>query len=251
VSATANQESQRRIQQSTAIAQESLLKLLSSCQGQSEHLTRITRSAISIFESAGHVSQSATGQMEIIPLPTDVVILAALYVAANMVVSSVEAVADVVLDSLDVENSIAATISVETSIDCSIESVDIVTCTFYTEPEDAMVASPNPDQIIIDKANTQTLVAKGLALKDPISGTLTYLNSANLTGTLYDQDGIAVAGMTDVVFSYIASSTGNYTGPIGPDFDAAPGPYVLVLTGAQDANQIKMKRSVTVIDRTS
>lgn len=111
------------------------------------------------------------------------------------------------------------------------------------------MASPNTDQIILNKANSQALVLKGLSLKDPVTGGTTIQNAATVLATLYDSEGVAVDGLTDLTLDYVVASQGIYTGAIGADFDPAPGIYSLRIVAAQGPNENRFTKRVIIEDR--
>jgi hypothetical protein len=103
---------------------------------------------------------------------------------------------------------------------------------------------------IFYKKNSQYLEVGGL--HDQSAATLTYVNTATLTGTMYDASGATVAGCVNVSGQYQASSNGVYRFPVDPSlFDPPAGSnYTLIIDGTSGSKRYHAEIPVQVTVRT-
>jgi hypothetical protein len=102
---------------------------------------------------------------------------------------------------------------------------------------------------VLYQGNTQAMSVFGL--QDAISST--YLNSATLTATLVDQNGIQISECIDVPLNYVAGSNGNYEGSFGDaNFVPPVGTgYTLIIDGSQNGSTIHLELLVEIKVRNS
>src|SRR5580692_455124 len=96
-----------------------------------------------------------------------------------------------------------------------------------------------PSKFILYAGNTQVLQILGL--QDYLSQT--YLNSAAITGTLQDDQGNDVPECTDIAFTYVPGSNGDYNGVFGDqNFQPAIGTgYTLLIDGNENGEYIHLE----------
>jgi hypothetical protein len=83
-----------------------------------------------------------------------------------------------------------------------------------------------PTKFTFYQLNDQFLEIDGLA--DGITGA--FINTAVVTATLKDVDGVSVTGFTNITLSFVALSSGKYRGQIQDTFNpTAQGGYTLVI----------------------
>ncbi len=107
-----------------------------------------------------------------------------------------------------------------------------------------MVVRATPIKLLMFQGNTQVITILGL--QDSISGS--FLNSASLSGTLYDQNNTQVPGCVNIALAYVTGSSGNYQGVFGDNtFLPAPGTgYTLVIAGSQASPSVFIRLEIIV-----
>jgi len=104
-----------------------------------------------------------------------------------------------------------------------------------------------PTKLVLFQDNTQLINIIGL--RDS-SGN--FLSAATLRADLLDGSREPVAGLVDIVLSYVPSSNGNYSGTVTATFAPAVGTeYTLVLDGDSAASHLHIEIPVEVKTRTS
>jgi hypothetical protein len=85
-------------------------------------------------------------------------------------------------------------------------------------------------------------------LKDTITDA--FVNTATVTATLYNRNGVAMENFTDISLDYLAASNGNYRGFISEAFNAAVGSdYTLVLEVVSGSNNLRAEYDAEVTVR--
>jgi len=112
-----------------------------------------------------------------------------------------------------------------------------------------MTVSATPSKFILYQSNSQIITIT--SLYDNVGQA--YLDSATITGTLQDPDGADIAECTDILFTYVAGSQGNYQAVFGDiNFTPAVGTgYTLVIDGNQSTSTIHLELLVEIQARQS
>lgn len=99
-----------------------------------------------------------------------------------------------------------------------------------------MVLSATPPKQLLYAQNTQVTQLTGL--QDALTGD--FIDAANLTLTLLDQNGNPMPECIDVAFAYVAGSNGNYQAIYGDEnFDPSVGSgYKLIVDGNDGSGNI-------------
>lgn len=107
-----------------------------------------------------------------------------------------------------------------------------------------MTVFATPSKFILYQGNTQVIQLIGL--QDFISGN--FLNAATIVGTLQDENGTDIPECTNITFTYVTASNGNYNGIFGDNnFNPAIGTgYTLVIDGNQGGSYIHLELLVEI-----
>ncbi len=85
-------------------------------------------------------------------------------------------------------------------------------------------------------------------LKDTITDT--FVNSATVTATLFNRNGVAMENFTDISLDYVSASDGDYRGFISEAFNAAVGDdYTLVVEVVSGSNNLRAEYDAEVVVR--
>ena len=134
-SGTTRSENTRRIMASAWAVQESLAALLSSRRSNVEWVESLIRFADSRFEHLISISETLTVNLEIHTLPLDVLVIAALLIAPYVTLSSIGALAGMVVDS----GGVGAAMKIEDVTVETFEAPSITTDSAVMTVEDIVI----------------------------------------------------------------------------------------------------------------
>jgi hypothetical protein len=104
-----------------------------------------------------------------------------------------------------------------------------------------------PAYVTLTRNNDQFVVIEGL--RDGITNS--FVNGATVVGNLYDRRGVAVPFATNISLSYVATSDGDYRGPVSEKFNPPVGSnYTLELVATDSSTVGTFRIPCRVVERT-